>query len=483
MSLTWFRQDRPAVLEALRRGERPLMATTMNSGPLDELVALHFELGAFDALDQIPVQRQRQGIDDSLLFRSLATLPFLEPAGLDPAARLLFQEPAVLLRLGWTPAQIQRGDNHRHRHPQGRRFDSLPCHPDTLRDALRRVEASAWLRAQVAGVKPLFERDLVRGKVYAIDGSGLGDDFRLVCLVCVSAQRPTVVAWRLLSGSASEKGKEAQVTKELIEQTMRVGGPECIDLLLVDALYADGPLIAWLAYAKGIDVLVPLPADRRMYGDALGIARGGLVDWRRRSYTRTISGHKQRRTVEYAGVGQLSSWDTFVEAARKLGVSDPGLWAYLIREIEPTEQPPGETMALVSTRRFADGFAALQAYRPRWHIENDNYRELKEGFGLEEQRWGRDEAAASCRTTLTLLAFNTAQVYRSRGGQRLARWGIRRLRRLSQRQLGRSPTVIFMDDCYAVLSLEELLKAVGAAPRQGLLPALQDPQPECARAP
>src|SRR4051794_6087288 len=382
MPLEWFRQDKSAVLDQLRRKDRPLMATTMASGPLDELLALHIELGIFDALEALETHRQREGLDDPLWFRPLATLPFVREAGLDPAARLLFQEPAILLRLGWTPAQIQAGDNHRHRHPEGRQTGSLPCHPDTLRDAFRRVEAAAWLRVQEAGVSALYERDLVRGKVYAIDGSGLGDDFRLVCLVCVSAQRPTVVAWRLLSGSASEKGKEAQVTKELIEQATRVGGPECIDLLLVDALYADGPLIAWLAYAKGIDVLVPLPADRRMYGDALGIASGGLVDWRRRSYTRTISGHKQRRAVEYTGVGQLSSWDTFVEAAQELGVSDPGLWAYLIREIEPTEQPPGETMALVSTRRFADGFTALQAYRPRWHIENDNYRELKEGFGL-----------------------------------------------------------------------------------------------------
>ena len=101
----------------------------------------------------------------------------------------------------------------------------------------------------------------------------------------------------------------------------------------------------------------------------------------------------------------------------------------LIREVAPKEQPLEECWALVSTRRWADGYAALQAYRPRWHIENDGYRELKEGFGLEEQRWGRDAAAAHCRTTLTILAFNTAQVYRSRGGERLAKLGIRRLRR------------------------------------------------------
>ncbi len=146
MEIRWFRQDKQAVLDALRRGERPLMATTTTSGPLDELTALHIELGIFEALDRLPVDRQRTGIDDPLLFRSLAVLPFLPEPGLDPSARLLFQDPATLLQLGWAPAQIQAGANRRHRHPQGRRVDSLPCHPDTLRDALRRVETGAWLQ-------------------------------------------------------------------------------------------------------------------------------------------------------------------------------------------------------------------------------------------------------------------------------------------------------------------------------------------------
>jgi hypothetical protein len=120
MEIQWFRQDKQAVLDELRRGVRPLMATAMASGPLDELIALHMELGVFDALDRLPVDRQRAGIDDPLLFRTLAALPFLPEPGLDPSARLLFQEPAVLLQLGWAPAQIQAGDSHRHRHPEGR---------------------------------------------------------------------------------------------------------------------------------------------------------------------------------------------------------------------------------------------------------------------------------------------------------------------------------------------------------------------------
>lgn len=474
MKVRWFRQDKPAVLDALRRGERPLMATTMASGPLDELVALHIELGIFDTLDAVPVTRQREGIADALLLRTLATLPFLSEPALDPAAQLLFQEPAILLRLGWTPAQIQSGDNHRHRHPEGRQAPSLPCHPDTLRDELRRVEAAAWLKAQKAGVAALYERQFVRGKVYAIDGSGLGNDFRLVCLVCVSGTRPMIVAWRLLQGDASEKGREASVTRELIEQALELGGPECIALLLADALYADGPLIAWLAYEKGIDILTPLPPDRLMYADALGLARRGLLTWTRHRYVRTIQGQKHMRTVDVASVDKLTSWDSFVEASHRYGVSDPSLWVALVREIAPQEQPLEECWALVSTRRFANGYAALQAFRPRWHIENDGYRELKEGFGLEEQRWGRDAAAAHGRTTLTILAFNTTQVYRTRGGERLAKLGIRRLRRQSQPELGPSPVVLFLDDCYAVLAVEELLAAVGLATRQGLLPQLNE---------
>ena len=122
----------------------------MASGPLDELVALHEELGIFAILDELEVQRARAGVPDELLLRTLATLPFVEQASLSGASEVLFREPAVLLQLGWAPVQIRSGSNGRHRHPDGRQEESLPCHPDTLRDALRRVGESAWLRAQAA---------------------------------------------------------------------------------------------------------------------------------------------------------------------------------------------------------------------------------------------------------------------------------------------------------------------------------------------
>ena len=471
MERVWYRQDREAVLAALRRGERPDLATTMACGPLDELVAVHEELGILAALDELAVERKRAGLADGLLLRTLATLPFLPEASLSGAAGALFREPAILLQLGWAPAQIRAGGNGRHRHPAGRQAESLPCHPDTLRDELRRIEERSWARLQELGVQALYARQLVRGRVYAIDGSGLGDDLRLVALVCGSGERPVIVAWRLLTGSASEKGKEAAVTKALVAQAQALGGPGCIGLLLADGLYADGPLLAWLKYVHGIDALVRLPADRLLYQQLQQLAGREDVPWAEHRYVRTVQGHKQTRVVAVSSAGELTEWDSYREAAAGYGQPAATLWACLIRDLAPEAQPVEEARALVSTRCWADGAAALHAYRPRWHIENDAYRELKEGWGLEERHWGRDVAALRGRLTLTGLAFNTAQVYRSRAGERLATRAIRRLRQQRRAALGAAPAVIYVKGCYAVLPLEELLAVLGTPVRESLLPA------------
>jgi len=471
MGLVWYRNDRDAVLAGLRRGDRPDMATTTAAGPLDELLALHDELGIFGALDSIEVERERSGIPDPLLLRTAATLPFLSEASLSGAAETLFKEPAILLQLGWAPAYIRSGSNHRHRHPDGRQVESLPCHPDTLRDALRRITEKAWDTVQSSAVATLYRRRLVRGLVYAIDGTGLGNQYRVVAIVCVSSDRPIIVAWRVLEGPASEKGKEALVTRALVEEVLARGGAGCMRLLLADALYADGPLLVWLKYQHGIDALVALPAGRDLYQDIEHLAAARLIPWSRHQYVRTISGHKQVRVVDVASVGELTSWQSFMEAARAAGHPEATLWGCVIRQVAPPSAKK-EDFALVSTRSWEDGAAALHAYRPRWHVEDDAFRELKEGWGFEKQRWGRDVAVVRGRVALTCLAFNTVQVYRSKGGARLVKMAIRRLRRQYDPQLGRAPVVIYLNRCYGVLAVEELLSAVGAPVGESLLPAV-----------
>ena len=88
------------------------------------------------------------------------------------------------------------------------------------------------------------------------------------------------------------------MTRSLIDQAVELGGPGCIELLLVDALYADGPLLAWLKYRHEIDALVPIPSDREIHRDLQGLAGAGMLEFRCHSYVRAIQGHKQRRTLD-----------------------------------------------------------------------------------------------------------------------------------------------------------------------------------------
>jgi hypothetical protein len=168
--------------------------------------------------------------------------------------------------------------------------------------------------------------------------------------------------------------------------------------------------------------------------------------------------------------GGLTGWEGFAGAAAKYGAPGASLWGCPVRQVEPDAWPVAEAEALVSTRARGGGFGARLADRPRWHIEDDACRELKGGRGWQERRWGRDAAAAHGRMTLTCPAFNTAPAYRSRAGQRLAKKGIRRLRREYQRPVGAAPAVVSGAGCYAVPAVEEPVAALGRPARESPLP-------------
>src|SRR5260370_35676537 len=106
--MEWYRNDKAAVAEALRRGERPDLATTIASGPLDELVALHQDLGIFAILDELEGQWARAGVPDEVRWRTLATLPIAEAASCSGGSAVLFSEPAVLFRWAWAPVEIRQ---------------------------------------------------------------------------------------------------------------------------------------------------------------------------------------------------------------------------------------------------------------------------------------------------------------------------------------------------------------------------------------
>ncbi len=101
------------------------------------------------------------------------------------------------------------------------------------------------------------------------------------------------------------------MTHAIIEPVLEAAGPNTISLLLADARYAHGPLLAWLKSRKGIYVLVLLPVDRLLYQDVRGSADAQLLEWTHHRYVGTVRGHKHIREVDVTAAGNLLSWGWF----------------------------------------------------------------------------------------------------------------------------------------------------------------------------
>ena len=456
----WVRQDKRTVLSRLKAGATIQTVAPEGDGALEELVALSIELKTFEMLDALPVRRQREGIPDPLLLHTLAVLPFLADGSLNGSAESLFAEPAILIQLGYAPVQLRQGVSARHRRPEGKTDQSVPLHPDTLRDELARLTEEDWVRLQEERLRVLYAKRLIRSKKMVVDGSGLGEGERVVTLYALTGTGLVALAWEFLTGDASEKGKEAEVTRRLVERVRKIAGADAIKELVADALYADGPFLAWLK-ATGTDGLVRLPEKRTLVGEALSIIKLEGDKWSKRRQTRVLDGHKETRTVEVACVGELTDWDSYLVKAKELGMAEPQLFVAFVRQLAPQVAPDKELLALVSTREWPDAWTTYEAYRPRWWIENGGFNELKEGWLLERYPWGRSEAIVRGRVGFTLLAQQVVALYRQSAGRNIANYGIRRLRRALRLALGGPGLVVVVEDCYAVVSAEELLAALG----------------------
>jgi hypothetical protein len=469
MSWEWRHQDRAHVLECLRRGEYEAIVTSRQSA-LDTLAHLAYELGVLDAASVMTVTREREGIPDDLLLRTLVVLPFVEALGLSAAADMLFEDAAILLQLGYTALQLREGFNARrgsgHAHKSER---ALPCHPDVLRQELARLTPESIATFRRTCIRELFRRKLIKGQIYALDGSGLGTRYRVVGLLNVSGDQVWWVSWRVLSGSASEKGKEASVVHDLVDEVRELAGADAIALIVMDALYADGPLLAWLKYARQIDALVRLPEDRLIYTQLWALVHAHPDATTSYLDVRYVQGHKQLRRVTLGAMGELTEWDSFREHSAIYGQADAGLWGLALSAVDQADPTQTETWALISTRTFASGPQAYATWRRRWRIENNGFRELKEGWHLEAAPWSyTDATVVEARVTFTCVAFNVAQLAKTAAGRRLIDRGIRRLRRELVREYGPAPVIVFAGGAYGIFHIEEVMQALGRPPLESL---------------
>ncbi len=404
----------------------------------------------------------------------------------------LFREIALLQLIGYTTTQIRSGFCQRGTLAVG------PMHKNTLADAVDKLTAEELelllngtakrlvahgFFAKSKGCFALDASDLPTTAKYA--GAGmvtkthqkLTKDKQLVeiaeyvygfqVFVVYEVHLRLIVAAKVVP----IQERETRHTLDLVHQAIRNLGPGILRVLVVDRGFLDGADLWTLKQTLGIDFVVPSKAKMRVTTDAQALARQEAdresIFWAERVGVLKSGKDGRERPegqVTVVGVADLTSFDQYGNADHAQGanrkdfVGNP-LNALVVLSWQGEAHPLGEEKVFLTSLPISSPLAILDLYDLRSLIENTAFRELKQGWCLENYPKKTEEAVRS-HVVLTLLTFTLANAFSTQIGQALAHHGIRRQR--AEQQSGK--VVLIAGDSYAIFEIEEVFILLGIIP-------------------
>ena len=138
----------------------------------------------------------------------------------------------------------------------------------------------------------------------------------------------------------------------------------------------------------------------------------------------------------------------------------------LITKYKGKERQPGKEITLLSNRKISKKRTPLSLvflYRRRQGIENQGFRELKQGWHLGKFP-GKSFSAVLFHTLITLMLYDAATCYKTEKEERLSDMGIRALR---EKEIGPFyGVIVYIGNYFGVFDLEEFLYLIGKPPTE-----------------
>ena len=443
MPIRLLRRNQRVVDRALLDGEYDAVFQTTTQR-LDEFVGLMASTGLFDQLPLLQPPGRCGDVPEELLLRELAVLPLLDIPTIHQAEQFLLQDPAVLHFLGFTLEQIQHGFPHR-----GRQGQARPHHRDLLYNLLKAIPAANIEAFRAAYVRQWGRSRHARARTWAIDGTGVHGEFKLLLALNLADGEELLGNWRLLPANC---GSELPGGRELFDELLGViPAADRPELLLVDGAYIDGPWMRRLKDDHGIDTVVRLRSDMCAFEDALQMVRADPSLWQTKYRSLTAGGTKRPRRYEIATIPSVC-WESY-------GAE------FQVVLIRPVGGSDAETWALATTLVKVDAWEVFRRYGKRWWLENRGNRELKEAYGLEKHLEVGTETARQLLIYLRLITYNLLQLFRREQGAKLAARGLRSLRR--GLQVGPMILVLVGEE-FGLYPIEAFAGLLGAGPKYRL---------------
>ena len=468
------------VYRKLRVREKPEAVVVAGWGFLDHFFIFLFSLGFFARIEFRPKRVKRLMIPTVLMVLTYEVKQLIGFSSMNQLEEHLFRDTALLKIIGFTARQIQEGFCRR-----GRGKRQGPMYRDTLADLLSKFfskEVDFILRE---AVRVLVKHKLVWGRTYILDATDLpttkgykgcgmkkvvkkgwgkeGQGVETVTyvygyklLVLMEARRKIVVAARVVRINEHEKN----FTKELVrEAQQRTGG--ALKVLLVDRGFIDGVLLWWLWKRMKIRFVIPARSNMEVSQDIRGF-RLEKADGRRVFLEET-------KEMKVMGVKGLLSYDQFGEEEhrRRKGRKDfkaNPINGVMVLRWNGKDYEPGKEKVFLTNLSVSRPMRIIEQYDLRSEIENQGFRELKQGYHLLKYPQ-KTVSAVRAHAVLTLIIYSLVNAYKSEQGQRLAHLGIRRWRR---KQMGQSihKMIVYYEGIYGIVDVEELFYLMDMTPKE-----------------
>lgn len=464
------------VARRIRAGETDFITGT-GWALLDKFFVFLREVDFYSVLEQVKGEGyQRIMIALVRLITTYSVKVLLGIAHLRQVPSLLFKDAALLKRIGFTATQIREGICKR---GKGK---NQPMHRKILGDLLCRLTKEEVFGIYNSAIKNLSRKKYVRDDTFILDTSPLETtrlyENRGIKKVTEkkwdSLKKKVIEITKYIFGfkigmiQASESRipvscvfSQIQVhdnnfTEGLIEQAESNIGRK-IKLLLIDCGFLDGEKLWWL-HKRGTHFITRARTN-------MNVAEQ-IRSFRKDTEEKEVY-YKKRKGTEIIGVEGLTTYDQYGDEKytkrhnRKDFKANP-INGVMVIKFGGESYPPGKEPVFITDLPVDDPLLILDKYDLRSLIENQGFRELKQGWYINKFPV-KKENAVRAHAILTLLMYAINAAYQTERGQEAVRKGIRRLRLEDYQSIYK--IVVYSGPYFGIFDIEEYSIITRAPPK------------------
>lgn len=462
------------VARMIRAGETDFITGT-GWALLDKFFIFMEEVGFYEVLKTV----KGEGYERIMvaLLRLLTTYSakvLLGIAHLRQVPAFLFRDVGLLRRIGFTGTQIREGICKR---GKGK---SKPMHRKILGDLLCRLtetevfgifdgvirNLSKYIRDDTfildtsplkttklyenCGMKKVTEKKWDRVKREVIEIADYIFGFKIGMIQGAESRIPASCAFSQI------QVHDNNFTEVLVKQAESNIGRK-IKLLLIDCGFLDGVILWWL-HKRGTHFITRARTNMNVAEQIRSFRRdsegGGIY-------------RKRRKGTEIIGVEGLTTYDQYgdEEHAKKCNRKDfkPNpINGVMVIKFRGKVYPPGKEKVFITDLPVDDPLLILDKYDLRSLIENQGFRELKQGWHINKFPV-KKENAVRAHAILTLLMYAINAAYQTERGQEAVRKGIRRLRLEDYQSMYK--IVVYSGPYFGIFDIEEYTVIIRSPPK------------------